>query len=115
MLKSLIIFIFSSLIFISCSENFAENELALITELTTQEPNPLELKDAQCLVREMKNEIPSADYDKFIDTLLLMEDPNFGEDMTMDESMELMGMVMMNAGFMKKAGETCSVDMDTLG
>ena len=112
MLRTILIFIFSSLIFITCSENFAENELTLIDQLTAQGNDQMALKDAQCLVREMKNEIPSDDYNNFIDSLILIEDPNYGEDMTMEESMELMGIVMMNAGFMKKAGETCGLEMD---
>ena len=43
---------------------------------------------------------------------LLMMIRNQNKDMTMEESMELMGIVMMNAGFMKKAGETCGLEMD---
>ena len=110
--KIILIFIFSFFIFISCSEKFAENELALINKLTTQDYNPVELEDAQCILREMKKIMSTEDYNKFIDILLVVDEPDFGNDMTDEESMEFMSFVMLNSAFLKKAGETCDVEMN---
>ena len=110
MLRTILIFIISSLIFISCSENFAENEQALINKLSSE--GDVALEDAQCLVKEMKEIMPSEDYNKFVDLLLVVDEPGYGEDMTMDEQMEFMGFLMIQTAFLKKAGETCSVEMD---
>ena len=110
--KIILIFIFSFFIFISCSEKFSENELALINKMTTQERDPVELEDAQCLLRDMKKTMATEDYNKFIDILLVVDEPDFGNDMTDEESMEFMSFVMLNSAFLKKAGETCDVEMN---
>lgn len=103
MYKTIVVFLFSSLLFVSCSETIDESDQAYINMMT--EDGEVTVEGAECIVKDMKKNMSPELYTDFM-TMMVDEGEAEGDMEAM------MAMLMQGMGFLTMAADKCGVELD---